>query len=146
MRTSTWIVLMLSITLAGYWLGIPSAADGLTKRQAGAMAPALGEKGYTVAPACNNLLDIACYSNESVIGIMIMWTIISAGALLISLTNFSPIYILPIFIFMALLQFFVLPTWIFLDNSLPAEIRVPLMAIYNISMVLAITSFIRGGE
>lgn len=63
----------------------------------------------------------------------------------VSAGNFSIMYIFPILMIVALLNFFVIPTSFLLQADLPDAFKLIASTFINVTMSLAIVNFIRGG-
>jgi hypothetical protein len=102
--------------------------------------------GKAINPTCDN--DPLCSNedNSTIVG-AIVGLIGLAGAVLVGLlSGFSAIYILALVIVVAILNFFVFPIGIFITPEVIApEIGYPILFVFNIIEVLAITDFVRGG-
>lgn len=131
MRFGAYIILLLSISFPLYYFGFSNV--GFT------------ELGLTPLPIgcadgdiyCN---DPANRDGSNVLGIMI--AVVAGASILVGLiSGYSAIYIVPILILIAILNFFVFPLN-FLYNY--PELTVPALAVFNVLTVLASTDFIKG--
>ena len=85
----------------------------------------------------------ACRDNKTLIGLFLGFLTL-AGIATALLTGFSAIYYLPIIFLVSVFTFFIFPFDFIL--SAPSPLNYILVAFFNIVMVLAGLSFIRGGN
>jgi hypothetical protein len=100
-------------------------------------------------------------SQGSLLGLGALAAAAIGGALVLSVSGFSAIYIIPIFILAFIVNFLVVPISMFFDSScapvaagavqtcvvtggIPSIIYYPFLLIFNIITVMAIISFVRG--
>lgn len=72
--------------------------------------------------------------------------IAAAGILSSLLLGFSAIYVMAIIILLAILNFFVFPFGIFINDAIiDPYLQLPLLFVFNVLTVLGFTDFVRGG-
>lgn len=130
MRFAAYIILMFSITTSLYFLGYQPIA-----------LQYIGMGSTPTKIACPTG-DPTCTDTTVIIGAMFAVLILAAG-LLTLITGFSAIYVIPIFILLAILNFFILPLNFLVTVQEPL-IKYPILGLLNILTVLAVTNFIRG--
>lgn len=93
---------------------------------------------------CQNEARAEFYRTSTVFGAMLL-VIAGAGIALVALiTGYSAIYIIPLLILMAILNFVVFPLGFVLDPTIPEFLKYPIAVFFNLMTVLATVSFIRG--
>ena len=134
MRLSNYIMLMFAITAMFYFLGYPTLLlNFLLPNQGGFM---------DLGTLLRSLFDsITTPSGLAALGISV-----AAAAVLTFLSGFGAIYIIPIFILIAIANFFVFPVSFILSSSIAIEAKVVLQVFFNIIQLLAAIDFIRGGS
>lgn len=131
MRFPAYIILMFGISLSLYFLGYqPIAVQMLAQGS---------------SPVKINCEGTAICEDQTVIIGSIFFFLIAAAALITLVTGFSAIYVIPIFILLAVLNFFVLPMNFMMSVTEPL-IKYPVLALLNTLTVLAVINFIRGGS
>lgn len=141
-RFSTYVIFMSVLTIMLYFMGLPTMYSVLNDS-------ASWGKG-AVNPTCYN--DPLCSqaqnktNSSNIIGAILI-IVATAGVFLSGfLLGFSAIYILAMVILVAILNFFVFPLGIFITPEIiDPYFGIPLMFIFNVIEVLAITDFVRGG-
>jgi hypothetical protein len=78
-------------------------------------------------------------------GLQSLLLIAIAGFAVSLLTGFGAMYIMPLLMLLAFLNYVVFPISFIADPLLPAYVKYPLFAFFNIIGILAYVSFIRGG-
>lgn len=130
MRFTAYIILLFSISLSLYFLGYqPIAVQFLAQ-------------GST--PVHINCEGQAVCQDQNVILGSVFFFLIASAALITLVTGFSAIYVIPIFILLAILNFFILPLNFMMSVQEPL-IKYPILALLNMLTVLAVSNFIRGG-
>jgi len=137
-RFSTYVIFMTMLSVMLYFMGSPSIITALQ---------ASNSWGAAINPTCDN--DPLCSNaanNATIVG-AIVGLIGLAGAVLVGLlAGFSAIYILALVIVVAILNFFVFPIGIFITPTvIDPYIGLPIIFLFNVIEVLAITDFVRGG-
>jgi len=144
MRFTAYIILLFMISLSFYFLGF------------GPMVTLFDEKGNlglrivcdAPTPDSETAIQDAllCDDPNVVLGSAFAW-ILLAGAFAALMTGFAAIYFIPILLLLAFLNFFIFPLDFIFSGSgvMPDLLKVPLIAFFNVLMVLAIANFIRGG-
>ena len=139
MKMSNWVLLMVSVSLAGFWMQLPTPYASVTQQGS----------GY-VKVLCDDPSSITC--NDSVIG-KIGWAgLIGLGAVgvVAYVSGFSAIYILAILCLVSMFNFFLMPDFLapglLASQSIPGAIAFPLTVFINIITVVGILSFVRGFE
>jgi len=130
MRFAEYIILMFAIATSLYFLGYKPLAIQYI------------EMGSTPTKIACPADDPICTNNTVVIGAIFAALILAAG-LLVLVQSFSAIYVIPIFILLAILNFFILPLDFLMTVQEPF-IKYPVLGLLNVLTVLAITNFIRG--
>jgi len=157
MRFGAYVVLLFSISLVLYFMGYTSVVS-----QYGSLSglnTSTNSTSNLVGITCDSgklptgggnqtAIDYVqaqkdCPSNQFVFGAL-FFVLIGAAAIIVFVSGFSAIYIVPLLILMAIMQFFVMPMSFILDASIPVEIRVALIVFFNMLTVLASIHFIRG--
>lgn len=137
-RFSTYALFMTALTIILYFMGSPSIITALQ---------ASNSWGSAINPTCDN--DPLCASksnNNSIVGAMLAGVALAGVALAGFLLGFSAIYVLALVIVIAILNFFVFPIGIFITPEvIDPYIGFPLLFLFNVIEVLAITDFVRGG-
>lgn len=144
----TYVILMFSITLIGWWMGATTVAGEFNKAM--------------IAPQCNNMqnqfstdinsttaqnaLNNCATDNNSFFGRLLWSVLILGGALIYFVTGFSTIYILPLALLIAVFNYFILPNGIIYNPAIPDMISLPLITLYNMLLILTIMTFVRGGD
>lgn len=99
----------------------------------------------TVPGGCG-VADFICLAghNSTILGLIVASI---AGVTLFAglLSGFGVIYIIPMILLLVVLALFVLPFGFIFDSSYPIWITVPFVSFFNLMLVLAIISLIRGG-
>jgi hypothetical protein len=85
--------------------------------------------------------DVAARPHNDLIGAILGIFLVGIVSLVILVTGFSAVYVIPALILIVLTNFFILP-WDFLLGS---PFQVPVMVFFNTITVLAAVNFIRGG-
>lgn len=107
----------------------------------------MSEKGSSILNiACTGestpLEVLQCQDQHVVVGATMFWLLL-AGVLATLLTGFSAMYVIPIIILIAVLEFFMFPlSFLF---SLPDLLLHPILAFFNIITALSVINFVRGG-
>ncbi len=129
MRYSTYMLLLFSISLVLYYFGY------------GPVVNIFSEHDQPISIGCPEG-DPYCTDQSTVIGAIFL-VLLGAAALVALVTNFSAMYVIPILLLMATLNFFIFPlNFIY---SAPDLLKVPLFTFFNVITVLAVLDFIRGG-
>jgi hypothetical protein len=89
---------------------------------------------------------LLCEDPNVVLGSALAW-ILLAGGLAALITGFSAIYVIPIILLLAFLNFFIFPLGFVFGGTdvVPDILKTPIIAFFNVLTVLAVTNFIRGG-
>lgn len=141
-RFSTYAIFMSVLTILLYFMGLPTMYSVLSQSQS-------WDKG-AVNPTCYN--DPLCSqaqnktNSQSFVGAVLI--ILGAAGVFLAgfLLGFSAIYVLAMVILVAILNFFVFPIGIFITPEIiDPYLGIPLMFLFNVIEVLAITDFVRGG-
>lgn len=134
MRLSNYIMLMFAITVMFYFLGYPTLlVNFLLPNQGGFL---------DLSTLLRSLFDsITTPSGLAALGISV-----AAAAVLTFLSGFGAIYIIPLFILIAIANFFLFPISFLLSQSLPAPAELVLQVFFNVIQILAVIDFIRGGS
>lgn len=138
MRLTAYIVLMFSISAVLYFMGYRPAAlwNGM-------------DQPLSLQSILSNITsDIL--SGDGLLRIGIIFAGVTFAALL---AGFSAMYIIPLALLIVTLNYFILPTSFLYDTCtaatcaaiIPPEIKIPLFALLNILLVLAVLNFVRGG-
>lgn len=123
-----------------YFMGLPTMYSVLNDS-------ASWGKG-AVNPTCYDdpLCSKSAQNNTNFVGAVLV--ILGAAGVFLAgfLLGFSAIYILAMVILVAILNFFVFPLGIFITPEIiDPYFGIPLMFLFNVIEVLAITDFVRGG-
>lgn len=134
MRFGAYIVLVISMSVVFYFLGYTSIASNLMNKQGDQF---LSPQCPTDTPDCNTgVID----------KIILLGGVALAGTAIASLIGgFGVLYIIPMLILMAILEYFIFPFSFIIDNSLDPMIGTPLILFLNMFTILSIVNFIRGG-
>lgn len=137
MRFSHYILLLVAISIVFYYMGARPIID-LVEKQGG------------------NPLKISCpdtdkfctsTSGDGIIMAAILGAFsLGVAALAAFVLGYSAIYIIPIFILLAGLTFFVFPLDFVLNAGIPDAVRYPMTLLFNVITVFAVISFIRGSD
>jgi hypothetical protein len=135
MRLSSYILILFAITLLFYLGGYqPTAWETL-------QSSAVGTGGLNINSIINMIYSI--FTNPAFLLILIGSMV---TGFLLSGSNFSVIYIIPIFILLVVVNLFVFPTSFLFDEALPVLMKVVIGMLFNIFLILSVVEFIRGGE
>lgn len=142
MRLSMYVSILFSITLIFYLGGFsPIGIQLLSMTSQGTHG------GIQKVASPGDLLDTVNPLSESKdILTMMMFTIIVSAGVMSFILGFSAIYIIPLLILFSILNFFVFPLSAVLDMTMPVEIRVIIIFLYNVITIMACVTFIRGGN
>ena len=136
MRFFAYVILIFAICTSMYYLGYTPVGY-----------EAIGAKPVKIDPNCEiNASLPQCVNQDenkaSVIGtILVVVLAISIFSALI--LGYSAIYVIPIFILYAVVNFFVLPTDFMMGVDVPL-IKYPVLGLLNILCASAVVNFIRG--
>lgn len=130
MRLTGYILLLFSISLVLYYLGYGPIINIFTERGAQPLSITC-ETGETF-----------CTDSTVVLGAIIAVTL-GASVLVTLVAGFSAIYIVPLLLLIALLNFVMFPFDFIM--SAPEAISIPILTLFNILTVLAVLNFVRGG-
>lgn len=168
MRFSSYVGLMLCLSLGFYLMGQPSALLYILGcGNSGTAIDSTGSSTYGCSPiSITSMINrmgqmiTSLPSQGSLIGLGTAAAAAIGTAILVSVSGFSAIYIIPIFILAFIVNFLVVPVSMFLPavcsptaagtistctaNSLPDIIYMPFLLIFNVITVMAIVSFVRG--
>lgn len=136
MRFSGYVLLLFSISLVFYLMGFKSVLlVTLFDNQGG---DAFEPQGFLGKVAEGTL---APQNAIALLGIGVVAT------LAVSLVaGYAAIYIIPMAILIMILNFVVYPFSFIIDPATPDIIKFPLVVFFNILSILALLSFIRGGD
>jgi hypothetical protein len=136
MRLTNYIMLWLAIVLVFYFLGYPPGIINVlnTSYTAG---------GYLdIKTMLTGFFDsIATPAGISALGINA-----AAAVILTFLAGFGAIYIIPIFIFIVVVNIFAFPVSSIIVSTTPDIIKIPLLLFFNVLLLLTAITFIRGGD
>jgi hypothetical protein len=131
MRFTAYIIFVFSVSLVLYFLGYGPIVNVFNSRG-----------GSILNIDCPEGTPF-CTDNNVILGAIFSVVLLAVGALILLITGFSAMYIIPAVILIAVLNFLIFPfDFIF---SAPTYISVPIVAFFNIISVLAVLNFIRGG-
>lgn len=137
MRFSHYILLLLAISLVFYFMGSRPIIN------------LVEEKGsHPVKISCPDVDKFCSGTSEDSVVLAAILGVFSLGvaALAAYVLGYSAIYIIPIFLLLAGLTFFVFPLDFVLNAGIPDTIRYPMVLIFNTITVFACISFIRGSD
>lgn len=137
---------MTALTIVLTILGAPTVISQLNGSASG---------GGKVVPITCKANDQTCLqlnptsfvsaSNNWLLGAMLV-VLAAAGILANLLLGFSAIYVLPIVIIIALMNFFVLPYGIFINPAIiDPSLGIIIIFLLNVFQALAVADFVRGG-
>lgn len=142
-----YIMLLFSLSLVFYFLGYQSPLmqtlnnQGCTQAEIDA-AEAAGESLNCVLSMESFLRVLASnMTSDNALAAVLGIAVIGAAALL---TGFGAIYIIPLMMLLAFLNYVVFPLSFVFDPTMPGMIKYPLVVFFNILTILPIVSFIRG--
>lgn len=124
-----YVMLLFGISVALYMMGYTSPLLQLDTTTGGDIAVAL----------LNSFLGI--FTNVTFLAIL---GATSVASYLTSGGNFSVTYLFPIFLIMAMLNFFILPTSFILAMEIDPFIRIIVAGFMNLMLGMAMVEFIRG--
>jgi hypothetical protein len=152
MRFSAYVLFMLAISLPLYYLGYSNVMNEFTTPKA------MNANGTSNISFVNQSIPITCptgdpycqqqQQNQTQPSLYLPFlTLLLGGAavLVILLSGFSAMYVVPALILVAILNFVILPYGFVMDQSIPTIISYPLAFILNTVTILAVVDFIRGG-
>jgi len=142
MRLTAYLVLMLCISITFYWLGYSSAYSALklTYDQQTALT---GGSAMDIG-AIITFIATQATSNPAM-SVLIGMTLV-AGTVGALFGGFGSMYIIPMIILAAILNWFVFPLGFIVGTGvLPDFLSVPLVVVFNVLMILAVVTFVRGG-
>ena len=130
MRFAAYMIFLFSISTVLYFMGYqPVAVDYISK----------GSQPYKITCPDTNP---TCQDPTVILGAMFA-VLVLAAALITLITGYSAIYVIPIFLVLAVINFFLLPLNFLMTIEEPL-IKYPVMGLFNILTVLAILNFVRG--
>lgn len=148
MRFTAYVTLMICMAMTFYWLGYQSVGGALITQynsQCTTTTP-----GGTCTPGPMNIGDIlmhiaqASMQNQSLAQLLLITLV--AGTLAAVLGGFGSMYIIPMIILAAVLNWFVFPLGFIVETGVfPDYIAVPLVVLFNGLMILTVVTFVRGG-
>lgn len=130
MRFVAYTILLFSIAVVLYYMGYGPIVDIFNQR---------GGSPISISCPSDNLF---C-SDTTVIFGAIIFVILSAGAFVALISGFSSMYVVPLLILMAVLNFVIFPFNFIM--SAPSELSIPVIVLMNVLTVLAVINFVRGG-
>jgi hypothetical protein len=137
-RFSTYALFMTVLTIFLYFMGSPTIMDAL--ESSNSWGNAIDETCYA-DPLCESKSN-----NNSYVGALLAVVGLAGVALAGFLLGFSAIYVLALVIVVGILNFFVFPIGIFITPEIiDPYVGYPLLFLFNVIEVLAITDFVRGG-
>ena len=137
MRLTNYIMLWLAICLVFYFLGYP---PGIITVLSSTYTNANGTIDITTL--LKSLFDgITTPAGLTALGISAV-----AAVVLTFLSGFGAIYIIPIFIFIVVVNVFAFPISDIITSTTPDIIRIPLLLFFNTLLILSAITFIRGGD
>jgi len=147
MRLGFYIMILFSLSLVFYFLGYQSPLlqtlnnQGCTQAEIDA-AEASGES-LNCALSVESFVRVLAsnMTSDNALAAILGIAVIGAAALL---TGFGAIYIIPLMMLLAFLNFVVFPISFIFDPALPAIIKFPFVVFFNLLTILAIVSFTRG--
>jgi len=143
MRFTNYVFLMMGLTLMLYFMGFTPIVNIL------AATDPIDSQLYqtTTNPDGTTQIDAeATLLNKNVVIGAIVVIAIGAGVAAAFLTGYAITYIIPIIIFMVVLNLFILPINFLIDPSITPEIiAYPVLLIYNTITVLSFVNFVRSG-
>lgn len=143
MRLGAYIFLIFSISLVLYFMGYTSVLLELFGNQ-GSKPIVLLCSEAEVGEGCSGLINNMINAILNPTGMLAVVGLIVAVALI---TGFSAMYLIPLLLLIAILDFVVFPFSFILDPAtLPPEFGIPIIVLFNLLTVMAITNFIRGGS
>lgn len=147
MRLATYVILLFALSVVFYFLGYQSPLMQLLSNQGCSEAQIAAAEASGESLDCNlnpatflQTLASNMVSDNALAGLLGI-AVIGAVALL---TGFGAIYIIPLMMLLAFLNFVVFPISFIFDPMLPALIKYPIIVFFNIITILAIVSFTRG--
>ena len=152
MRLETYIMLMFSISIVFYFLGYQSPLlmvltnQGCTQAQIDAAEIAGTSLSCSITPASfltvlASNMTIDNMTSDNAIAALLAIAVTGAAVLL---SGFGAIYIIPLMMLLAFMNYVVFPISFIFDPLLPAIIKYPLIVFFNLLMILSIISFTRG--
>lgn len=147
MRLETYIMLMFSISIVFYFLGYTSPLmmvlnnQGCTQAQIDAAAIAGTSLSCSITPSSFLTVLASNMTSDNAIAALLGIAVIGAAVLL---SGFGAIYIIPLMMLLAFMNYVVFPISFIFDPLLPAIIKYPLIVFFNLLMILSIISFTRG--
>lgn len=136
MRFVAYVMLLFCVSLMLYFMGYRPIIDLFNAKGSGILAIScpVDPSNPTAIPICTN--------QDYVMGAVFLF-ILGATGLVALMSGFAALYVIPMLLLMAVLNFFIFPlNFIF---GAPELLRIPVLAFYNIITVLAAMNFIRGG-
>lgn len=142
MRLWTYTIIMFAISAVLYMMGYSSIL--------GSMGSSILIASSNTATSVNPLSILTMWNNDgSVFDIIMVFLVVLIGAGVITQSlGFGSFYIFPAIIFFAVMNFIVFPFSFILDPNvdMPVILKIPIIALFNIMLVMAIISFIRGTD
>jgi hypothetical protein len=136
MRLTNYIVFWTCVSIVFYFLGYPPAILNVLS------APFTPNGYLDLSKLLLSMFDsITTSSGLAALGISAL-----AALALTFLSGFGAIYIIPLFILIAVINVFVFPISFIVTPDLPAIIFLPLTLFFNVMLLLTAITFIRGGD
>jgi len=134
MKLSTYIMILFSVSLFFYLVDYqPIAFETILS--------SIGNEPLTIRGLINLFFSI--FQNEA-------FLLVLAGSLvtafLLGGSNFSLVYLVPIFLLLMVTNIFVFPTSFLFDSAIPFLMRVIIGMLFNVFLLLVVVEFIKGGE
>lgn len=150
MRLFSYIILLFSLSLVFFFLGYTSplsavlANQGCTQAQIAA-AQAAGTSLNCIMDTQSFITALASNITSST-SLNTLLGIAAVGFAISLLTGFTTIYLVPLIMLLVFLNYVVFPISFIADPLLPDFVKIPLFVFFNILTVMAMVSFIRGGN
>jgi hypothetical protein len=147
MRFETYVMLLFSLSVVFFFLGYQSPLmqvlnnQGCTTAQIAAAEAAGTSLNCTITPSSFLSILASNMTSDNAIAALLGIAVIGAAVLL---SGFGAIYIIPLMMLLAFLNYVVFPISFIFDPALPALIKYPLVVFFNLLMILSVVSFTRG--
>jgi len=140
MRFGAYVLFMLSIVLVFYFMGYKSEA--MTKFQDQQAGITKADGSIDIPTFLGNMAESALAPQNLLSSIVVALAAV-AGSLIL---GYAAIYIIPIAMLIFIVNYVVFPFSFVIDPGTPDMIRIPVMVFLNALTMLAILSFVRGGN
>lgn len=141
MRLYTYVIILVSASIVFYMAGYQPLLFNIISDTTLGLSNGIGESFVnTISQVFSGLTGTGlAVGLFALLGIPLITGLVAGG------NSFLPVFAVPlIMIAVVLVNFLIIPTEILLDNTVPETLRTIIILFFNVNLMLAILSFVRG--